>query len=139
MKNKSMDEPVALEAQWWQAIARHELVFQSCGTCAHVQHPPRPVCQKCGGTAFGWVRHDGVGEIHSATQLFTSTYQAFQDELPYWVAMAKLEPDIYFIANMRAGTSAEQASAGSPIRVEIEQFAGSLVPVIVAGADASRA
>jgi uncharacterized OB-fold protein len=135
-KNKSMDEPVALDAQWWDATARHELVFQSCAACRHVQHPPRPVCQQCGRSTFEWIRHDGFGAIHSATQLFTSTYEAFQDELPYWVAVAVLEPEIYFIANMRAGTSAAQAAAGSPIRVEIEEFAGSLVPVIVPAATA---
>jgi uncharacterized protein len=120
------------EQRWWAAAAAGELIFQWCERCDRPQHPPRPVCAHChqaGG--LGWRPHDGYGAVHSATEVFTTPVAGFQDRVPYWIGVAELPPGIFLIANLPAGTTAEQAAHGAPVQVRLLPSGDQVLPVLV--------
>ena len=66
---------------WWEALARHELYFQRCGSCGTKRLYPRAVCPTCLSSAVEWVRD------HAAEYGITrSQYRLEQD---IWIAWIK--------------------------------------------------
>jgi len=117
-------------AAWWRAAWAGSLMLQTCDDCAFVQHPPRAVCRKCGSTALGWSEHEGGGTIGAATRVTTTTYPAFRDRVPFWVAQLALAPSAHLLANVIDAESVEEISCGSPARVVFAEREGALFPFI---------
>ncbi len=51
--------------EWWQALARHELLLQRCDACAALRWPARALCNRCGALAWSWQRASGRGRVAS--------------------------------------------------------------------------
>lgn len=81
----AIDDPV--DAAFWSACRNKQLRYQSCLDCGHIQHPPRAMCPKCQGMNLGWVDASGTGEIWSFTLPKPPLLPAFDDILPYCVAI----------------------------------------------------
>lgn len=76
-------------AGWWEATTRHRWVLQECGSCGHLQHPPRAVCTGCSRMeSLGWREVSGEGTVDS----FTTVHRAPRPgvEVPYTVARVRL-------------------------------------------------
>lgn len=74
---------------WWQAAAEHRLVFQRCGDCGRLAHPPAPVCPNCRGSSFSFEEQAGAGSIFT----FTLVHQVLVPDLrvPYVVAVVEID------------------------------------------------
>ncbi|WP_238008347.1 zinc ribbon domain-containing protein [Dactylosporangium sp. AC04546] len=65
-------------AEWWAAVARHELLLQRCDGCDELRWPPRAMCAGCGGFDWTWRPSAGDGTVAS----WIRSHRAFAPGLP---------------------------------------------------------
>jgi len=88
------DEP------YWNYLRQHEFRLQCCGACGTFRFPASPLCAQCGSTESEWKRCSGRGEVFSWVVFHKSYFPGFDAELPYNVAMVRLDEGPMFIANI---------------------------------------
>lgn len=74
---------------WWDATGEHRYTLQTCGSCGHVQHPPRALCTACGSMeqlSFGTA--SGVGVVDTWTVVHRAPRPDI--ETPYTIARIRL-------------------------------------------------
>jgi uncharacterized OB-fold protein len=76
---------------WWEAARRHRLQVQRCQRCGHLAFPPAPMCPSCRSTELGWMDVSGRGKVWSFTIFHKCYFPSFANEMPYAVAIVKLE------------------------------------------------
>ncbi|MBB3606527.1 hypothetical protein FHT40_006218 [Mycolicibacterium sp. BK556] len=83
-------------APYWAALADGRLELQHCRTCTHWTWPARPICSWCQGEDLTWEQVSGLGEVHSWIVTYQPYGPAFVDEVPYTVALVRLDeqPDL---------------------------------------------
>ena len=55
-------------AWWWERVAEDGVIpIQRCASCGRLRHPPRPMCDACGESAFDSIDASGRGKIHTFT------------------------------------------------------------------------
>lgn len=107
-----------LTRPYWEHARRHELSVQRCRACGHHQFPPAPVCQQCLGDELGWQVVSGRGRLVTWTWFHRAYWSSFAEELPYNVAVIRLEEGPQIISNL-VGALAEEGAAprqGLPVR-----------------------
>jgi uncharacterized OB-fold protein len=90
---KPIPDPDEIEAPFYRAAARGDLLYQKCPACAQVQFYPRGLCTACGETPE-WVTASGLGTVHTFTVIRQNHAGGFRDELPYAVAMVELDEGV---------------------------------------------
>jgi uncharacterized OB-fold protein len=50
---------------YFEALAEHRLLVQSCTNCGHSQNPPMPACSVCGSREFSTVETEPTGTVYS--------------------------------------------------------------------------
>ena len=76
-------------AEWWSALARHELVQQRCDDCGRWRWPARVMCGECGSFAWSWQPISGRGTVTS----WITTHHAFLPgfSAPYHTVFVRLD------------------------------------------------
>ncbi len=85
------DDP--LDAPFWQATLRGELVVQRCRACGAWRFPPRPMCPECRSSEHDWSPVSGRGRIWSFCVPHPPLLPAFAAHAPYAVVVVELEED----------------------------------------------
>jgi uncharacterized OB-fold protein len=85
---------------FWDAARRHELVLQHCNACQRAIHYPRVACPHCGGDNLGWRRASGRGTLYSFTVVESNAPSAFIADLPYVVAIVRLDEGVQMLSNV---------------------------------------
>jgi uncharacterized OB-fold protein len=115
-----------LDAPFWQAALRGELVVQTCLACGRRRFPPRPMCPHCQSFENAWRPVSGRGRIWSFVVPHPPLLPAFADVAPYNVILVELEEDskIRIVGNLVASAGGEineidpaTIEIGSPVRV----------------------
>ncbi len=126
----AVDDP--LDAEYWQAAARGELVVQCCGGCGRLRFPPRPMCPHCQETKVQWKRMSGRGKVWSFVVPHPPLLPVFAELSPYNVIVVELDedPTIRMVGNLVAkeGGALNEIDPttieiGTPVRCEFEQVA----------------
>ncbi|MDK3257779.1 Zn-ribbon domain-containing OB-fold protein [Blastococcus capsensis] len=76
--------------------------------------------------------HPGTGRIVSFTEVFRTTYAAFESELPYWIVMVELAPGAVLVSNLvRADGSVgdREPRIGDAVQLTYRERGGATVPV----------
>jgi uncharacterized OB-fold protein len=109
--------PVIDEASsgFWEACRRHELVAQQCDECGHRRWPIGPACTQCLSPRFSWVPVPGTGEIMSWIVYHHAFNAAFEDDLPYNVALIRLDDGYTMISNIV--DALDDIAVGQPVHV----------------------
>jgi acetyl-CoA acetyltransferase/uncharacterized OB-fold protein len=106
---------------YWTSGSDGKLRLQSCGTCGSLQHPPTPVCRRCGADHPAPQEVSGRGTVQS----HTTNYQPWSADAlePYSVAVVALDenPAIRITTNI-VGCDPEQVHVGMRVRVAFEQI-----------------
>ena len=76
---------------FWDALREGRLVVQECVDCAHLVHPPRPMCPECGSFEKGWREMSGRGEVYSYVVTHQAIHPSFNGHTPYATALVRLE------------------------------------------------
>jgi len=126
----STDDP--LDAPYWDAARRGELVVQTCRACGQRRFPPRPMCPMCQSVEHAWKSLSGKGRIWSFVFPHPPLLPAFAPVAPYNVIIVELaeDPSIRMVGNLV--TSADgpinqvdpaTIKIGTPVRVVFHRVA----------------
>jgi len=85
---------------YWEALQRHELVFQRCGSCRTDRFPPRAVCPVCLSSAVEWMRASGRATVYSFTVTHQNQAPGWREELPYVLAVVELAEGPRLMTNL---------------------------------------
>jgi len=109
----------AVSAAYWARCAEGELCVQRCNTCGHLQHYPRIVCTACGAGDLGLVATSGKGTVRSYTIIRRAVSAAFEEDVPYVVALIQLDAGPTMMANV-VNCDPESVAIGQQVTVVFE-------------------
>ena len=118
--HKPAPPPTSDTAEYWQACNRHELLYQRCNSCSHVQFYPRRICTVCQSNDLGWHRSAQKGTIHSFTVVHRTANRAFDADVPFVLALIDLDEGFRMMTNV-IGEEYWKAAIGRRVRVVFEQ------------------
>ncbi len=101
---------------FWEACAGHRLVLQRCGGTGRCFFPPAPVSPFTGRPDWEWMDASGRGELWSFVVFHQGYFPGMKDELPYPVAMVRLDEGPFLLTNLD-GMSAADARIGMRLSV----------------------
>lgn len=78
-------------APFWEAAREGRLLVQRCRACDELQYYPRRRCIRCGGDDVEFREVSGRGTLYSFTTVLRYPPSAFTGDLPYTLAIVKLE------------------------------------------------
>lgn len=101
---------------FWDAAKERRLVLQRCAATGRCFFPPAPVSPFTGKPDWAWVEASGKGELWSFVVFHQGYFPSMKDELPYLVAMVKLDEGPYLLTNLD-GMQADTAEIGMRLAV----------------------
>ncbi|TMC46534.1 MAG: hypothetical protein E6J20_20945 [Chloroflexi bacterium] len=113
---------------FWEAMDRHELVFQRCTGCGAVRYRVSPMCPSCHSFEHEWIRSSGRGTVYSYTVVRRQTHPAFPT--PYTVALVEMEEGPRIAVRVRDHDGGE-IRLGAPVQLEWEDHPRQSLPVAV--------
>ena len=97
---KPVPRPSVVSAPYWEACRRHELIVQRCAECEGYTFSPAAACKHCGARALEWVKSAGSGTIYSYSVVHRAPLPAFDDDVPYVVAVIRLAEGFEMLSNV---------------------------------------
>lgn len=76
---------------FYEGMQQHKIMIQQCSNCSTHLPPAQLVCDHCGCDDLTWVEADGSGEIYTYVVYHRSFHPAFNDQVPYIVALVELK------------------------------------------------
>ena len=107
---------------FWEGCKRHELLLQKCTNCGHMRFAS-PTCPECWSMEHEWVRSGGRGTVYSWVVIHQRYSRAFEDDLPYNVAIVELEEGPRLLSSL-VGIENEAIRPGLPVEVTWEDVDG---------------
>lgn len=98
MKPEPVVQPWA--QPFWDAAREQKLVLQHCVSCDRSIHYPRIACPHCGGDNLAWKPASGRGTIYSFTIVQANAPSAFIADMPYVVAVIRLQEGVQMLSNV---------------------------------------
>jgi uncharacterized OB-fold protein len=108
-------------AEFWAGCKRHELLIQRCADCNAAQFYPRVFCTQCSGSKVHWVRASGRATLTSFSVVHRAVSQAYAAEVPYVVALVRLEEGPTMMSNIVSGPIAN-LKIGMPLEVVFDDW-----------------
>jgi uncharacterized protein len=81
---------------FWSGLQRGELLLASCRHCGLVQHPPSPMCPRCGSLEWDARQASGRGTVLS---WIVSRHPTEPDDEPRVVVLVELEEGARVVGN----------------------------------------
>ena len=119
--NKPVPTPTRETKPFWDGCKAHELRIQRCAACGHNQFFPRIYCQSCFGDRIEWVRASGRATVASFTIVRRPVSAAFAADVPYVVALVRLEEGPTMMTNI-VGCDPEQVRIGMTVEATFEDW-----------------
>jgi uncharacterized OB-fold protein len=101
---KTLPEPTSLTKPFWDYCKSHELRMQYCLKCSEWIWYPKAWCPACGRSEnIEWRKLSGNGSIYSFTVIrqVIDNSQAFQNDIPFVIALVELEEGPRIYSNLR--------------------------------------
>ncbi len=112
---------------FWDRCAAGELCVQVCNQCGHKQLYPRLACCQCQGTSLRLEPTDGSGVVRSFTIIRRAVSAAFEEDVPYVVALIELGAGPTLMGNV-VDVNPEEVRIGQAVRVVFEDREGIAIP-----------
>jgi uncharacterized OB-fold protein len=127
--NTVMERPVptpdAATAPYWSAALEQRLVLPRCLDCNRYHFYPRTLCPHCGSARLEWSDCSGRGEVYSFTVVHRAPSPAFAAEVPYVVAVVKLDEGPHLMTNI-VGCAPASVRVGAKVRVAFRRVSDSV-------------
>jgi uncharacterized OB-fold protein len=109
-------EADGLDAPYWEATRRGELLIQRCRGCSAWQWGPEWICHRCLSFDVGWERVEGRGHIYSWERVWHPVHPALKGHPPYVVVLVELPhaDRVRMIGNL-LGDPQQEVAIGSPV------------------------
>lgn len=109
-----------LTAPFWAGGLAGELRLQRCAGCGHLRYPISTVCPRCLSSEWAWEAVSGRGTVQTFT-IFQRAYQeAWQDQVPYVVALVELDEGPVFLTNI-VGVPPGEVRVGQRVSVVFQR------------------
>jgi hypothetical protein len=99
-----VQKPIPVVNPWarpfWDAAQEERLVLQHCKDCGKHIFYPRIACPDCFSDNIEWVKASGKGTIYSFTVVESNAPTAFIEDIPYVVAVIRLEEGVQMLSNV---------------------------------------
>lgn len=116
--------PSSLSQPYWDACARHELVWLACDDCGTHQEVPALVCGNCLGRSLSWRQSSGRGRLYSWTVVWRPQHPSFG--VPYAPVIVAMEEGWFHIAAV-IGCEPEELAPDLPLTVEFHPASDTIV------------
>jgi uncharacterized OB-fold protein len=113
---------------FWQGCSRGELLVQHCRACGNPQWYPRARCSNCYGYELEWKKSEGKGKIYSFSVVHRGVSQAFDDLIPFVLALVDLEEGIRMMTHV-VECDPSAVTIGMPVTVQFREEDGFKLPV----------
>ena len=122
VKQKPIPAPDELSKPFWDAAKEGRLSMQKCVDCGYINHPPKPLCDRCSSENFSMQDLSGKGKIASYTVMHQFNVPGFEGEVPYLNVLVELaeQPDLFMITNLRE-MDPTSVQIGQPVEVLFEK------------------
>jgi uncharacterized protein len=108
--------------EFWDGLARHELLLWTCGTCG-AQYWPKAYCIEHDNEAWAanmtWQPSSGLGKLFAFNVHHWAFHPGFADEVPYTYALVELDEGPLISATM-VGRMPKQNDVGRQVRIAYE-------------------
>jgi hypothetical protein len=112
--------PTPETAPYWEGTRAHELRLQFCTECREHFFYPRIFCPRCLSDAVEWRAVSGRGTLLSYV-LSARPAPGFEGELPYAIAIVKLDEGPHLMTNIVGmELTPQNLPAGMPVEVMFE-------------------
>jgi hypothetical protein len=112
--------PTPETAPYWEGTRAHELRLQFCTECREHFFYPRIFCPRCLSDAVEWRAVSGRGTLLSYV-LSARPAPGFENELPYAIAIVKLDEGPHLMTNIVGmELTPQNLPAGMPVEVVFE-------------------
>jgi hypothetical protein len=125
---KPVPRPSAESLPYWEGAREKKLLLQHCRSCGEFWFPPSARCRHCLSHNFAWEEVSGQGRIYSFVVYHRHYHPAFEDELPYVVAIIELDEGPRLLSNIVGGPS-QDVRCDLPVRAVFEDGGhGTVIP-----------
>jgi len=104
---------------YWEGTARGELRVQRCAACGERFLYAHALCPHCWTPDPGWETVSGRGRIQTMTIVHQAPYESFAGDVPYVVAIVRLDEGPQMMANI-VDCDSMSVSIGQPVEVKFE-------------------
>ena len=112
---KQLPMITSADRPYWEAARRHELTAYRCLNCG-AYYPQVTACTACDSPRMDWVKVSGRGEVFTFCIFHQLYHPAWRDEIPYNVAIVKLQEGPLLMSNIVGCTNAD-ISIGMSVEV----------------------
>jgi hypothetical protein len=120
-----LPETSPVSEPFWDACARHELIFQRCGDCDAAVFVPSLVCRQCTSRDLTWARSAGRGTLYSWSVVWRP--QTPEYEVPYAPIIVEIDEGYRMLSNL-VGCEAEDIEPHLRLRVAFRQVGALTLP-----------
>ncbi|MCP4754399.1 MAG: Zn-ribbon domain-containing OB-fold protein [Proteobacteria bacterium] len=106
---------------FWEAAREEKLAYQTCRDCNKNIFYPRIACPDCFSDNLEWIEASGKGTVYTSTVVENNAPSAFIAEVPYVVAIVKLEEGIQMLSNI-VGCDPYDVTCDMPVKVVFEKI-----------------
>lgn len=123
MKPKPLPHVGPFTRPYWEAARAGKFMIQRCRRCGQAIHYPRPWCPHCWNTELDWFAACGRAEVVTYTVVHQPPSEAFASQVPYVLAVARLEEGPHMMANV-VDIDPARMRVGLPVRIVFEERSG---------------
>ncbi len=110
--------PVKGVREFFEGLARGEVLYTKCSSCGGSYFPPAPSCPRCGADIV-WNRITGEGELLSYTKIYAKP-SSFLHHDDYIVGIAVFPEGVKVLAWVRS-RNLDELRVGMRVRLETER------------------
>jgi hypothetical protein len=118
-------KPVPMVNPWarpfWKAAREGKLILQKCKDCGKYIFYPRIACPHCSSDDVEWVEASGKGKVYSYTVVVNNAPSAFIKDMPYVIAIVRLEEGVQMLTNI-VGYNPEEVKCDMLVQVTFEKL-----------------
>lgn len=126
MSGKPVPEITPLNRVFFEGTAAGELRLCRCMKCGELFRYVHPLCPECWSDSFDYVVSSGKGKIESYTVMHMPPYEAWAADVPYVIALVRLEEGVRMMANV--DMDANKVVIDIPVEVWFEQRDDVFIP-----------
>ena len=114
--NKPLPKINADTKEFWEGCKEHVIRVQKCADCGLVRWPPSFICPQCHSRKTDWIASTGKGSVYTFVVNHIAYHPAFQEDLPYVVAVVELDEGPHLITNI-VGCAPSEVRCDMPVEV----------------------
>jgi uncharacterized OB-fold protein len=128
---KPLPRPSPESLPFWEGAKAKKLMLQRCKACGRFWFPPSQRCRHCLSPDFAWQEVSGEGRICSFVVFHRVYHPAFENDVPYVVAIVALDEGPRLLSNL-VGTPWQDVRCDTRVRVVFDASdPGATIPKFV--------